>query len=63
MKKFDFFFLLQNGANFFKMGRFSAIFHAQYLFIFEVRVKVGKGRVGYCLSHSKCNRFRVGVGD
>jgi len=31
------------------MEGFSAIFHAQYLFIFEDRVKVGGGRVGYCI--------------
>ena len=31
--------------------------------LFPTAVKVGRGRVGYCLSHSKFNRFRVGAGD
>jgi len=31
--------------------------------LFPTPVEVGGGRVGYCLSHNECNRFRVGVRD
>ena len=39
------------------MEGFSAIFHAQYLFIFEDRVKVGGGRWGIAF-----NRVNMGAG-
>ena len=31
--------------------------------LFPTAVEVWGGKVGYCSSHSGCNRVRVGVGD
>ena len=31
--------------------------------LFPRAVEICGGKVGYCSSHSRCNRFRVGVSD